>query len=200
MPKPRAAVVTRVDQMRVLASPIRLELVNVLSRSGALSLIELGSILGRPADGLYYHVRLLSRAGLVHSAGVRKRRGQREELFQARARLFKLSYAPASTHRTRAMQAIVTSVLRLGIRDYRRASADLRNAFEGPARDVWALRAVGWLRPSQVIRINRLIRGIVETTERTEPKGRLYAVTVLLTPLDYRASVSGRRPRRGTPG
>ena len=49
----RTAIVSRLDQMRVLASPVRQEMLDALTRMGAVSLAELGAVLGRPADGLY---------------------------------------------------------------------------------------------------------------------------------------------------
>jgi predicted transcriptional regulator len=66
----RTTRITRLDQMTVLASPVRQELLDVLARMGTVSLAEVAAALGRAPDGLYYHARLLHRAGLVESAGV----------------------------------------------------------------------------------------------------------------------------------
>jgi hypothetical protein len=152
-------------------------------------------LLGRPADGLYYHVRLLMRVGLVRSAGARTRDGHRESLFRATARQFAVRYTPTSTPNVRAMNDIVTSMLRLGVRDFRRALASGTTRCEGPVRDLWAMRTTGWLVRPRVGQINRMIGALVKTASRHDPKGRLYAVTVLLTPLDHRANRTGRRPR-----
>ncbi|MGH7741923.1 MAG: hypothetical protein ACRENS_07870, partial [Candidatus Eiseniibacteriota bacterium] len=95
-----------------------------------------------------------------------------------------------------AVNAIIASMLRLGMRDFRRALAHDGNRLEGPARDLWAMRTIGWLRPAQLRRVNRLIHHLWRGATRTESNGRLYAVTVLLTPLDHRANPSGRRPRK----
>jgi hypothetical protein len=182
--------------MRALASPIRQELVDALSKMGTVSLAELGAVLGRPADGLYYHVRLLRRVGLVRAAGSRPRGRRREELFRSGAGQYAVAYAPDSAPHARAMNAIVASMLRLGIRDFRRAFAGGKSRFEGPARDLWALRTVGWLAPGDVRQINRRIRGLLEDASGTDPKGRLYAITILLTPLDNRTTTTGRRARK----
>src|SRR5437868_2035026 len=123
MPKPRFAVVSRLDQMSALASPVRLELLDALARMGQASLAELAQALGRPADGLYYHVRALQRVGLVTAAGTRTRNGRREALVRALAPEYALQYESKSPARARAVNAIVASILRLGIRDFRRAFA-----------------------------------------------------------------------------
>jgi hypothetical protein len=187
--------ISRLDQKRALSSPVRQELLDVLARAGRVSLTELGALLGRPADGLYYHVRLLMRVGLVRFAGARTRDGHHETMFRATARQFALRYTPSSAPNVRAMNDIVTSMMRLGIRDFGRALASGATRCEGPARDLWAMRTTGWLVRPRVRQVNRMIGALVSAASRHEPKGRLYAVTVLLTPLDHRANRTGRRPR-----
>lgn len=189
-------MVSGLRQMNVLASPVRQELLDVMARMGTVSLTQVGSVLGRPSDGLYYHVRLLERAGLVKSMGTRMRRGRPEALFRAAAPEFALRYGSSGPSHVRAVASIVTSMLRLGIRDFRRALASGGNRVEGPERDLWALRTTGWLVPRDVQRVNRLIKELSEATTRSDTRGRLYAVTVLLTPLDHRSNTTGRRPRR----
>src|SRR5689334_15988326 len=115
------ATISRLDQKRVLASPIRQELIDALSRTGPSSLTELGALLGRPADGLYYHLRLLRRVGLVAAAGSRVRNGRREDLFRSGAAQYELKYGDPSPRHARALNAIIASMMRLGIRDFRRA-------------------------------------------------------------------------------
>jgi len=192
----RVSVISRIDQMQVLSSPVRQELLDVLARMGTVSLAELGAVLGRPADGLYYHVRLLKQRGLVRSAGSRVVRGRREELFRTVAPQFGLRYAVAPSPRAQAVTDIVSSMLRLGGRDFRRALASADNRLEGPERDVWAMRTTGWLTPSQIRRVNQMILALSKQATRQSPGGRLYSLTVLLTPLNHRANRTGRRPRR----
>jgi DNA-binding transcriptional ArsR family regulator len=186
MPVLRTTRITRLDQMTVLASPLRQELLDVLARMGTVSLAEVAAALGRAPDGLYYHVRLLQRAGLVESAGARRGGGRPEALFRATASEYALRYPTRSATQARAVGAIVAGMLRLGIRDFRRAFADPGNRLEGPSRDVWALRTTGWLLPRDVRAVNRRIVELREATSRAGRGGRLYGVTVLLTPLSRR--------------
>lgn len=197
MPSPRPAPIARLDQMSVLASPIRQEMLDMIARVGRpVCLTEVGSLLGRPSDGLYYHARMLEKSGLLKSSGSRTRQGRRETRFRAVAPQFILRYPKSGSRSTRALVSIVGSLLRLGLRDFRRALAGGQARTDGPTRDLWALRTTGWLRPEHVRRVNRLIQTLADEASRTEPKGRLYAVSVLLAPLDHRSNRTGRRPRR----
>jgi hypothetical protein len=116
-------------------------------------------------------------------------------LFRAAAPQFGLRYTAGPSPRAQAVTDIVSSMLRLGGRDFRRALASQGNRLEGPERDLWALRTTGWLLPSQIRRVNRMILALSKEATRNQPGGRLYSVTVLLTPLNHRANRTGRRPR-----
>jgi DNA-binding transcriptional ArsR family regulator len=193
----RQAVVSRPDQMAALASPARQELLDALARMGTASLAELAETLGRPADGLYYHVRALEKVGLVRAAGSRKVGRRSERLVRALAPEYALRYPDAPAARARAAGAIVSGMLRLCIRDYRRAFGRSENRVSDPVRDVWALRTTGWLTPREVADVNRHVRGLRDAVSRSGPRGRLYAVTILLAPLDHRSRPRAvRTPKR----
>ena len=169
-----------------------------MTRLGTVSLAELGAVLGRPADGLYYHVRALARLGLVRRTGSRKRGRHAEGLFRAVAPVFAIRYPDSPARRTRTVSPIVAAMLRLGIRDFRHALGDGQTRFEGPEREVWALRSTGWLSAPQLRRVNRLIGELSRSTAQRGPARRLYAVTVVLAPLVQRNNTTGRRPRSGS--
>src|SRR5437660_10995195 len=61
-----------------LASPVRIELIGALQTHGPSSIRELATNMGRPADGLYHHVRILLAAGVLREDG-RRRAGRRFE-------------------------------------------------------------------------------------------------------------------------
>jgi hypothetical protein len=191
----RRMVVSGPDRLRALVSPARQEVLEVMTRMGAVSLAELGAVLGRPADGLYYHVRALERLGLVVLAGTRRKGRHGEALFRAAAAEFVIRYPSTPAGRGRTVTPVVTAMLRLGIRDFRRALADGRVRFDGPDREVWAVRTTGWLSASQLRRVNRLIRELARSTAQRGPARRLYAATVVLAPLVQRNNTTGRRPR-----
>jgi len=65
----------------------------------------------------------------------------------------------------------------------------------GGHRELWGLRRVSRLTLPQLGAVNRLIERLRQTTSKPKGRGRLYAVTVLLTPLDHRRGAKGNRKR-----
>ena len=58
------SVVERVEQIALLASPARQEIVDTIEAlGGEAAVAELAAQLGRSSDGLYYHLRHLVRGG-----------------------------------------------------------------------------------------------------------------------------------------
>jgi DNA-binding transcriptional ArsR family regulator len=182
-------------QLRMLASPVRQELVDLLARTGPASASELSRWIRRPADGLYYHLRALERVGLVRRAGERMRAGRAETLYRSSYAEPKLRHDASPGGNTPAVTAIAASMLRLGIRDFRSAASTRGVRTWGPRRELWALRVVGWLTPDRLAEVNRRMVALQRSVGRPRSKGELYAITVVLTPLHHRARKPQRRPR-----
>src|SRR5712692_9479571 len=184
-------VIQNEQQLAALASSARQEIVDVLSQMGTVSVAEIAATLGRPADALYYHLRVLQRVGLVLHAGFRSRGGRREALFRTVAPELRLRYEPRSPDNRRAVTAIIGSMLRLGVRDFRRAFEGGDVIVSGVHRELWALRRTGWLSLAQIAGVNRSIQRLSRNVAEGKGRGRLYGITVLLTPLDHRSRKSG---------
>ena len=182
-------------QLRALASPVRQELVDLLARTGPTTAAELGALIRRPADGLYYHLRELQRVGLVVPAGTRVRGRYREAIFRAAYREPSHRHDPSPRGNSPAVTAIVGSMLRLGIRDFKEAASSARVRTHGPGRQLWSLRVTGWLTPDQLVEVNRQIISLERAVGRPRSRGELYAITILLTPLGHRARKKQRQPR-----
>lgn len=182
------------QQWEALAAAARQEIVDVLAGMGTVPVADIAAALGRPADALYFHLRALVRSGLVEQAGYRRRRGRNEALFRTVAPELFLEYRPENEANRRGVNAIVASMLRLGMRDFHRAFEAGNAIVSGPRRELWALRKTARLSPSQVAALNRSIKRV---SRELSPKGsgRLYGVTILLTPLDHRARKSKQRPQ-----
>jgi len=171
-------------ELAALASARKQEIVDVLAGMGDVSVAELAAALGRPADRLYFHLRALKRVGLVQSAGWRYHGRRREALVRTIAPELRLRYEPRDGTRGDALAAIVASMFRLGVRDFRHALRVPDVAVSGGRRELWALRRTGRLRPSQLAGVNRAIAKLVRALPEPRGQGRLYAITVLFTPLD----------------
>jgi DNA-binding transcriptional ArsR family regulator len=171
-------------QMRALAAATRQEIIDVLPGMGAVSVAQLAAVLKRPADSLYYHLRILTRVGLVLEAGERRRHGRRETLFRAIAREISLRYELGKKGNAREINAIVASMLRLSIRDFGSTFAAAKSVVSGSHRELWALRKTGWLSGAQLAAVNRCMAEILRIMSQAQRKGRLYGVSVVLNPLD----------------
>jgi hypothetical protein len=179
-------VIRTQKQLAVLVSAPRQEIVDVLADAGKLSVAEIAAVLGRPADALYFHLRALKLSGLVRQDGSRYRGRRKEALFRTIAPDLWLQYEPKSGANRRAVTAIVSSMLRLGIRDFRRSFQRGGVIVSGCHRELWALRKTGRLSLPQLAVVNRSIERLRRATSKPNGRGRVYAVTVLLTPLDHR--------------
>jgi DNA-binding transcriptional ArsR family regulator len=173
-------------ELAVLAGAARQEIVDILEQMGAVSVAELAAAMDRPADALYFHLRALTRAGLVRHAGYRARPGGKEALYRTVAPQLQIEYEPYRVANRRAVSAIVASMLRLATRDFTRALAQRHVVVSGGHRDLWSLRKVGRFSRSQLADVNRRIQRLADRVSGPRGRGRLYAVTVVLTPLDHR--------------
>lgn len=185
-PRPARHVVKTGRELASLASAARQEIVDVLAEMGTVSIGEIAAALGRPADALYFHVRALMRAGLVQPAGYRLRGARKEALFRTVAAELVLLYNPDSATNRRAVTAAVSSMLRLGDRDFRRAFQGGNVMVSGARRELWALRKAGRLSSEKLARVNQLIKKLADSVSKPDSVGRLYGITVILTPLDHR--------------
>jgi DNA-binding transcriptional ArsR family regulator len=191
MAKSRAHLIRSDKQLAALAAAARQEIVDVLEQMGTVSVAELAAALGRPADSLYFHLRTLTRVGLVRNAGYRARPGGKEALYRTAAPELRVQYEPRDAANRKAVSAIAASMLRLAIRDFRR-SFQLGNVLvSGAHRELWSLRKVGRLSRAQLAQLNHRIKGLVQEVSSPRGQGRLYAVTLILTPLDHRNKVGG---------
>lgn len=193
----QAYVVRTKKQLAALASSARQEIVDVLSQMRTVSVSELAAALGRPADALYYHLRVLRHAGLVIRADYRNQGRRQGELFRTVSPHLQLQYEMGRRGNSREIAAIVGSMLRLGTRDFRRAFQSGDAIVSGSRRELWALRRTGWLTLEEIVKVNESIESLAHTVWKPRGRGRLYAITVLLTPLDHRVRSSSPK---GVPG
>lgn len=181
-------------QLRALASPLRQEIVDAVAASGACSIAQIAGVLGRAPDSLYFHVRRLVSVGLLVEREPRKSGRHVAAVYDVPARPMRIDQSVASA---RAMDAVISGVLRLAARDYRRGLKDAGARVSGAERTLWAGRHRGWLAAGEIARVNELIAELGEIFERSTPgpgKEPVAAVWVL-TPVH--AKKSGRRAKSG---
>jgi hypothetical protein len=175
-----------------LASPVRMEIIDTLQKSGPSSIRELARQMSRPADGLYHHVRLLLRSGVLFEKETRPVGRRQEAVYQVAGRIAGAMSAASLEGRDSVIRA-ATAVLRLATREF-------TSAINRP--DAAALAHAGGLRLSRqkamlddqgLKDLQRLLGRLEKTlTRRNEQKqGKLFAVTVSVVP--------AAMPRRARP-
>lgn len=184
--KPKArGPIENPKEIELLASPTRIEIVDTLeSLGGEASVAELAAQLGRPADGLYYHLRQLAEGGLLVETATPEGRRYRTRLPEGER--LRLRYKPGKNANAKAVGDVAASVLRVAGRDFKRAIADPDAVAEGALRELWAARNKGWVGDVELAEINRLLMRInmLLHRPRTTTRNRLVALSWILAPVD----------------
>jgi hypothetical protein len=184
------AVIQRPAEIRILTSPVRQEIVDTLEALGGNAPVAaIAAALGRPSDGLYYHLRILVKGGLLEElpdTGDGRR-------YRTRARgseRLRLRYEPGRTPNARAVTRVIGGMLRTTRRDFEAALADPEVVTEGPQRALRASRVKGWVSPSDLAELNRLqARAIALLRRNRKPRdGQLMSLTWVLAPVRARPS------------
>jgi DNA-binding MarR family transcriptional regulator len=168
------------SQIRVLASAIRQDVLETVEALGSCTIKELAECLGRRPDALYYHVRVLSRAGFLNVD-----RTKSEVSVSVAKRAVQLRYDPGNRQNRAAVLAVVRAMLRGSQRGFARGFNESA-VVTGPGRTLWAARVKAYLTPSQLAKANRLIEEMLALfQERTTSKAEgleLQEFTILLNP------------------
>jgi DNA-binding transcriptional ArsR family regulator len=200
MARRKNEVVEDAAEIGLLASPTRIDIVDTLDALGtAVTVAELAAELGRPADGLYYHLRQLAEHGLIEeeiaSDGRRYRSRARD------GQRMRLRYRPGATANAEAVGRVASGILRVAGRDFSRALADPQSVVEGTGRELWAARSKGWVSATELAEINRLLARLGQLLQRPRKTRdeRLVALSWVLAPLDAKPARRGEdapAPRR----
>ena len=190
-------VIHELRQIRALASPPRQAIVDALEALGPCSAYELGEVLGRTSDRLYYHLQILKRVGIVRSCRERNRAGRLQERFDLPGRPTQLRYVPSDPRNVAAITKLVGSTLRDAHRAFGRAFTT-GAIVHGSGRTLWAGRRTGWLAAREVRQVNALLHqmiGILERRRGGRRDARLYSFTFAFSPYGESSSAD-QNPRR----
>ncbi len=194
----RSGLVTGAATIGALASPARQEIVDTVEAlGGAATIAEVAEQLGRPADGLYYHVRRLVRAGLlVADGGTGVARYRTPPL---RGGSLMLDYQAGDRRNAAAVERVVGGMLRIAKRDFDAALATPGVVTRGPRRALWAARCKSWVSPATLAEVNVLLKRLTSRLRRPRRRGdvELVSFCFVLAPIAVKpARRSRRRGRR----
>lgn len=185
----------RADELRLraLTSPLRLELIGAVKEAGACSIRELAAQMGRPADGLYHHVRLLLKTGVLVEAETRKVGRRSEAVYALAAPRVAGVHRPESAASRRAVTKAASAALRLAAREFEAAiESGEASCAEGVSR-MLAKRQTTWLTDAGLSELKDLLARVEELlSDGTRARdGRPYSLTMILSPLIRRSTGDG---------
>jgi hypothetical protein len=155
MPRKTYPIADR-GQLACLASAVRQEIVDTVQALGECSITAMAEALGRPADGLYYHVKALVECGLLVRKGT-ARNNRREEVIYSTPGSLKLVYRPGDRSNMKLICKIVDSLLNTAQRDFNAGFKSDLCRVEGERRNLWAGRSKGWLSREELAEVNELL-------------------------------------------
>ncbi|MEZ4588956.1 MAG: winged helix-turn-helix domain-containing protein [Gemmatimonadales bacterium] len=171
--------------LEALGSPARQELITALAGE-PLTVRELGQRLGRSRQALYYHLGALERAGLVAVKGHVGEGRSRERRYGVVSREMILGARRNDEEELEHAVQAAHAMLRLTSREMAAAVRESPKRRPRPERELMALRGKAWLTAAELKRLNQLLDQAYRVVAGgTKPRGdgRLYALTVVLTPV-----------------
>lgn len=182
----RPHVIDETRVIRLLSSPLRQAILDWIVANGPATVAGLASRFERAPDRLYYHVKLLQRAGLLVAEDQVAANGRREARFDVVGRPLKMSYGSGAAHR-RAVTRVVDAILRGARKDFAREVRSGSAVTDGPRREVWGGRVEGVLAPADLEEVNRLLGMVADVMNRPRRpghRGRAFQVSWVLSPCD----------------
>jgi AcrR family transcriptional regulator len=186
-PKPKTATIESETAMRLLASPVRMDVLQAFSTSTRLTVREIAQRLGKSRGSLYYHVRELQAAGVLREVDRRLVSRRYESVYEIVSDVLSVA-AEASGSDAEGAIKLVWSTLRRAAREFESAMRDGRLESAGEAPVGQHLRA--WLTAKDRAKVQAHLAKIQEICLAASAKedGELYSLTTLLVPLDAEES------------
>lgn len=182
--RPRGRI-SETRQIDALASPARQEIIDTLEAAGPSSAAELGALLGRAPDSLYFHLKQLETVGLVKHTERDIGRGRTEAVYAPTSNDLRLSQAVFSPENNPSLIRLLRSMFRITTRDLEDALETGLARVRGKKCNFRAARLKAWLTPEQIVEVNEHMDAIMAVMRQGERPagGQLHAVSVAMTPV-----------------
>ena len=177
------------EQIRLLSSPVRQEILDTLATFGSqASVAALAEQLGRPADGLYYHLRALVRGGLVQDVQSEGGDERHYRLAGEGNAPLRLAYDLGAQGNAKELGIFTRGLLQIASRDFDDALKTEGVAVAGSRRELWASRNKGWVSPNDLEEVNSLLERLSTLTSQSKASGRerLVSCAFVLAPVNPR--------------
>ena len=185
MPREREFLISTVEQMDALASPVRHQIHIAMEMIGRCSVNQLAERLDRVPETLYYHVRRLEKVGIVERVGSRVAGSREEAIYQLKARRLRVDPSQTSARFLQAMAKGCGSLLRFAQRSFEQALVRKAERRMIPKRSLRIEQVAVRLSSQSLEELNRRLDSIQEfISDADEPEGKqMYVVTISTAPM-----------------
>jgi hypothetical protein len=184
----RPGLIENKAALRTLVSPVRQEIVDTIEALGGNAAVaDIAAHLGRPADGIYYHLRRLVAGGVLREgADAGEGRGRRYATTARRGARVQLRYGRGAQSDAATVERVAAGLLRTAERDFARALRSGDASGQGELRDLWVSRLKGWVGADELREINRLLVRLSELLQqpRDPRRDRLVSLAWVLAPIE----------------
>ncbi|HEX7190378.1 MAG TPA: helix-turn-helix domain-containing protein [Thermoanaerobaculia bacterium] len=174
---------TGLDQVRALAHPLRLRLLELFARQPRTAK-QAAEVLGEPPTRLYHHVSALERAGLIRLRETRQNRGTTEKYYEAIAPLRPIGKEALKDKDARR------DLASMGLVVFDQARNELVKTLvsDEVPENLVAVRAVYRLTPKAARELRKELTDVLKRLRGREkpPRGKTqrYALTIALVPTE----------------
>lgn len=172
-------------QLRVMASAVRSQVIFALARDGQKSVRDLAISLKRPASGLYHHIDLLERAGLVHVAAERPGPRRPEKMYELASKQLTSRSAVKTKAGRDALIKVGRRFMASAARSFKSALESGHAITEGRARNTAVQQIHIRLDSRALAQLNTEIDTLLRRAQkRSGQEGKGISVTISLSPTD----------------
>jgi len=177
--------ISRKDQLKVLQSAIRMDIVDRLVAVGPMSVKDLAAWTGKKVTPVYHHLRKMEKVGLIRSTREAGTRGRPGAVYEAASKRMRLARAPLTVSNRKPMAKIGRIMAGQAAKDYVFGFGAPNWKIEGPYRNHWVFRCVVRPSPKRLAKMNALFNQLSELIWLPDPSpGKLsLSVAWFLSPL-----------------
>ncbi len=180
MKRPRTYRIDRADQLKVLSSSVRMEILSVVESLGSCTAKELASATGRAPSSLYFHLGKMTAVDLLG-----EEESEEGTIFHPTAGSMALAYEPGDPERLELLVRSTSTILRSAERSFRRALQSGEARVHGRRADTRLTSRRARLTSKQIEEVGKHVEAIdrIYAEAQGSDEGRLHGFTVAMAPL-----------------
>jgi predicted transcriptional regulator len=155
-------IVKSLEQLRTVAAPGREEIVDAVELIGPCTARELAAFLGRSRHSLYYHLRALTRVGLLKNVSALSQGKRESAQYDVPGRPMIVRYDLKIKGAQKAVINLGKARFRNATRGFVRACNPQVAVTQGPLRNLWVAHWKGWLSATELKEVNQLFLRILK--------------------------------------